>query len=130
VVAGLAFAVLFSVRPRDIPFAVAAAAIGYSVSRAGVILGGVELGVLLAALTIALLGNIMGRLFRRPASLIRVPGIILLVPGALGYRAVANVLLLGSPDPRETALHVALLLIALVGGLILGNSILPPRRHI
>jgi uncharacterized membrane protein YjjB (DUF3815 family) len=128
--AGLAFAVLFNVRYRDIYLAVLAAFTGYVVSRVGVILGGVEFGVLLAALVVGLLGNLLGRWLRRPASLVRVPGIILLVPGALGYRTVANVLLGANSNPQETGLLVAILVIALVGGLLIGNTIIPPRRYI
>jgi uncharacterized membrane protein YjjP (DUF1212 family) len=128
--AGLAFAVLFNVRHRDIYLAVMAAVTGYAVSRAGVIMGGVEFGILLAALVVALLGNLLGRWMRRPASLLRVPGIILLVPGALGYRTVTNVLLHSNANPQETALYAAILIVALVGGLLIGNTIVPPRRFL
>lgn len=128
--AGLAFAVLFNVRHRDIYLAVLAAVTGYAMSRAGVIIGGVEFGILLAALVVALLGNLLGRWLRRPASLIRVPGIILLVPGALGYRTVTNVLLQSNPNPQETAMFAAILVVALVGGLLIGNTIVPPRRFL
>jgi len=129
-VSGLAFAVLFNVRYRDIYLAVGAAVAGYAVSRAGVIMGGIEFGILLAAFVIGLLGNLLGRWLLRPASLVRVPGIILLVPGALGYRTVTNVLLEGSPNPQETALLAAILVVALVGGLLIGNTIIPPRRYL
>ena len=93
-------------------------------------MGGVEFGILLAALVVALLGNLLGRWMRRPASLLRVPGIILLVPGALGYRTVTNVLLQSNPNPQETALYAAILIVALVGGLLIGNTIVPPRRYL
>jgi len=127
---GLAFAVLFNVRYRDIYLAVFAAVTGYAVSRAGVIIGGIEFGIFLAALVVGLLGNLLGRLLRKPASLVRVPGIILLVPGALGYRTVTNVLLEGNPNPQETALLAAILVVALVGGLLIGNTIVSPRRYL
>jgi len=127
---GLAFAVLFNVRYRDIYLAVFAAVTGYAVSRAGVIIGGIEFGIFLAALVVGLLGNLLGRLLRKPASLVRVPGIILLVPGALGYRTLTNVLLEGNPNPQETALLAAILVVALVGGLLIGNTIVSPRRYL
>lgn len=127
---GLAFAVLFNVHYRDIYLAVFAAVTGYAVSRAGVIMGGVEFGILLAALVVGLLGNLLGRWLRRPASLVRVPGIILLVPGALGYRAVTHALLDTNANPQETVLLASILVIALVGGLLIGNTIVPPRRFL
>jgi len=129
-VAALGFAVIFNVRRRDFHLAVMAAVAGYGVSRLGVMIGGTEFGVMLAALVVGVLGNLLGRALRRPASLIRVPGIILLVPGALGYRTVTNVLLNGTPNPQETALLVAMLVVSLVGGLLIGNTIVPPRRYL
>jgi uncharacterized membrane protein YjjB (DUF3815 family) len=107
-----------------------AAIVGYGVSRLGAIIGGVELGVMLAALVIALLGNTLGRLLRLPAALVRVPGTILLVPGSLGYRTVTNVLLHGDPSSQDTAILVFSMVIALVGGLLIGNTLVPPRRHL
>jgi uncharacterized membrane protein YjjP (DUF1212 family) len=129
-VSALSFGVIFNVRLREFPLAALAAVAGYGVSRLGAIIGGVELGVMLAALVIALLGNSLGRWLRLPAALVRVPGIILLVPGALGYRTVTNVLLGGDPSSQDTAVLVFSMVIALVGGLLIGNTIVPPRRHL
>ena len=129
-VSALSFAVIFNVRLREFHLAVIAAVTGYLVSRLGVVLGGVEFGVLLAALAIALLGNSLGRALRLPAALMRVPGIILLVPGSLGYRAVTNVLVHGEPTSQDTAMLVGTMVIALVGGLLIGNTLIPPRRYL
>jgi uncharacterized membrane protein YjjB (DUF3815 family) len=126
----LSFAVIFNVRLQDFYLAVIAAVVGYLVSRGGAMLGGVEFGVLVAALALALLGNGLGRALRLPAALIRVPGIILLVPGSLGYRTVTNVLVYGEPTSQDTALLVGTMVIALVGGLLIGNTLMPPRRFL
>jgi uncharacterized membrane protein YjjP (DUF1212 family) len=126
----LSFGVQFNIRLKDIYLAVLAAFTGYLVSRAGVMLGGIEFGVMLAALAVALLGNALGRALKLPASLVRVPGIILLVPGALGYRTVTNVLLQGTPSSQETLILVGTMAIALVGGLLIGNTLVPPRRYL
>lgn len=129
-VSALSFAVIFNVRLGEFPLAVLAAVTGYLVSRFGAILGGVEFGVLLAALAIALLGNTLGRALRLPAALVRVPGIILLVPGSLGYRTVTNVLVHGEPTSQDTAILVGTMVISLVGGLLIGNTLIPPRRYL
>lgn len=126
----IGFAVIFNVRLREFHIAVLAAVAGYLVSRAGVMLGGLEFGVMLAALVIAVLGNLLGRVLRLPAALVRVPGIILLVPGSLGYSTVTHVLVRGSPSTQETAILVATMVIAIVGGLLIGNTLLPPRRYL
>ena len=58
------FAVLFSARRKDFHIAMAAAIISYVISRAGVEAGGLEFGVLLASMSIAILANLYGRVFK------------------------------------------------------------------
>jgi uncharacterized membrane protein YjjB (DUF3815 family) len=56
------------------------------------------------------------------------PGILLLVPGSLGFRSLTSFLddqaLLGT----EWAFQTGLVAVALVGGLLAANVVLPPRR--
>ncbi|NOR18882.1 MAG: threonine/serine exporter family protein, partial [Xanthomonadales bacterium] len=128
IAAAFSFAVLFSARKKDIHIAMAAAIISYMVSRAGVAAGGVEFGVLLASMTTAVLANLYGRLYKQTGALIRVPGIILLVPGTIGYHGATALFLDGGATITDTSLLALRLLIALVGGMLFGNTLLPPRR--
>jgi uncharacterized membrane protein YjjB (DUF3815 family) len=61
---------------------------------------------------------------------VRVPGIILLVPGSLGFRslnfAFERDLMLG----LDTAFAVVTALIALVAGILVGSLVLPSRRNL
>lgn len=122
------FAVLFSARRKDFHIAMAAAIISYVISRAGVEAGGLEFGVLLASMSIAILANLYGRVFKQTGALIRVPGVILLVPGTIGYHGATALFLDGGENLTDTTLMALRLLIALVGGLLFGNTLLPPRR--
>jgi uncharacterized membrane protein YjjP (DUF1212 family) len=126
--AAISFGVLFSVRRKEFHIAVFAAIISYVVSRVGVAAGGLEFGVLLAAMTVAVLGNLYGRRFKQTAALIRVPGVILLVPGTIGYHGATALLLEGGANLTDTSLLAMRLLISLVGGLLFGNTLLPPRK--
>lgn len=126
--AAFSFAVLFSAARADFHIAMFAAIISYVVSRAGVAAGGLEFGVLLASMTIAILANLYGRVFKQTGALIRVPGVILLVPGTIGYHGATALLLDGGADLSDTILLALRLLIALVGGLLFGNTLLPPRK--
>jgi len=128
VAAAFSFGVLFSVRLKDFHIAMLAAIISYLVSRLGVAMGGIEFGVLLASLTIAVLANFYGRLFKLPGALIRVPGIILLVPGTIGYSGATALLLENGTDLTGTSLLALKLVISLVGGLLFGNTLMPPRQ--
>jgi uncharacterized membrane protein YjjP (DUF1212 family) len=128
IAAAFSFAVLFSARKKDIHIAMAAAIISYMVSRAGVAAGGVEFGVLLASMTTAVLANLYGRLYKQTGALIRVPGVILLVPGTIGYHGATALFLDGGANLTNTTLLALRLLISLVGGMLFGNTLLPPRR--
>ena len=126
--AAFSFAVLFSARRKDFLIAMFAAIISYMISRAGVAAGGLEFGVLLASMSIAVLANLYGRVFKQTGALIRVPGIILLVPGTIGYHGATALFLDGGANLTDTTLLALRLLISLVGGLLFGNTLLPPRR--
>ena len=126
--AAFSFGVLFSVRGKEFHFAVLAAILSYVVSRIGVAAGGLEFGVLLASMSVAILSNLYGRVFKQSGSLIRVPGVILLVPGTIGYHGATALLLDGGANLTDTTLLALRLLISLVGGLLFGNTLIPPRR--
>src|SRR5690606_2583079 len=79
--ASLSFAVLFRARASDYPLGMVAAASGYLISRFGGLAWGAPAGIFLAALVMTAVGNAYARWFHRPGSIVRVPGIILLVPG-------------------------------------------------
>jgi uncharacterized membrane protein YjjP (DUF1212 family) len=127
--AAFSFAVLFSARRKEFHIAMLAAIISYVVSRIGVAAGGLEFGVLLASMTVAVLANLYGRFFKQTGALIRVPGVILLVPGTIGYHGATALFLDGGVDLTDTTLLALRLLISLVGGLLFGNTLLPPRRE-
>lgn len=126
--AAFSFGVLFSVRKKEFHIAMLAAVVSYVVSRAGVAAGGLEFGVLLASMSVAVLSNLYGRIFKQSGALIRVPGVILLVPGTIGYHGATALFLDGGANLTDTTLLALRLLIALVGGLLFGNTLLPPRR--
>lgn len=126
--AAFSFGVLFSVRKKEFHIAMLAAIVSYVVSRAGVAAGGLEFGVLLASMAVAVLSNLYGRIYKQSGALVRVPGVILLVPGTIGYHGATALFLDGGANLTDTTLLALRLLIALVGGLLFGNTILPPRR--
>jgi uncharacterized membrane protein YjjP (DUF1212 family) len=95
--ASYAFAVLFRAESRDYLLVMASAWLGYVVTRiAGLWLtseqGGFPAGVFLAGIVVTAVSNIYARWSNRPGALIRVPGIILLVPGSVGFRSLTFVM--------------------------------------
>lgn len=127
-VAALAFVVLFQADRRDLPVIVLAAAIAWGGARLGTALLDARLAPLLGATALGVAGNAFARLRDRPAAIVVVPGLILLVPGSLGARSLSALLSDDVVGGVETAFTMAFVAAALVCGLLLANAIVTPRR--
>lgn len=131
VVAAFAFAVLFRASRRDYPVVMLAAIAGYLITRhVGPWLGS-PVGVFLSALVVTVAGNAYARWKNRPGALIRVPGIIMLVPGSTSLRSLlVAVQQQDMTAGQPAAVTVVTVLLALVAGLLVGNLLLPARRSL
>jgi uncharacterized membrane protein YjjB (DUF3815 family) len=123
----LALTVLFRARPRDAPVIVFASFVAYGVQRFGGGLAGADIGMLAAAFTAGVVGNLDARWNRRPAAVAVVPALIVLVPGSLGARSV-SALVSREASGLEALFIVVVLAGALVAGVLLANFVIPPRR--
>lgn len=129
--AAFAFAVLFRAHRRDYPKVMAAAAGGYLVSRFGGQAFGSPAGIFLAALLLTAAGNAYARWWHRPGAILRVPGIIMLVPGSVSLRGLLTLIQQQDVDAGQAALLAVLnILLALIAGLLFGNLLLPARRNL
>lgn len=126
-----AFAVLFQARWRDYPLVMLSAVCGYLVSRYGGEWLGSGAGVFLGAFVTTAAGNAFARITNRPGALVRLPGIIMLVPGSVALRGVVS--LVQSQDfsaGQDAAMAVFSTLMALVAGLVFGNLLVSARRNL
>jgi uncharacterized membrane protein YjjB (DUF3815 family) len=127
-VAPLAFGVLFQAHPDDAPWIVVAGVLAFFGSRLGALAFGAELGVFVGALTVGVTSNILARLRDRPTTITLVPGLLILVPGSIGYRSLSSLLDREVVLGVETAFRMILIAMALVAGLLASNVVAPPRR--
>lgn len=135
VAASFSFALLFRTPKRDMPLVMGAASLGYLITRLTGELLGTEAsvfaaGVFVSSLVTAALANLYGRWRGRPGSLVRVPGIMLLVPGSVSFRAVGFVMERDYAVGVDTLIAVVSALIAIVAGLLFGSLLVPPRRYL
>jgi len=72
--------------------------------------------------------NLYARLRDRPAIVPLAPGMILLVPGSLGYRSLSAVLNRETIAGVDFAFGMILVAMSLVGGLLASSAIVPPKR--
>ncbi len=131
VFAALGFAVLLRANRRDYLVVMLAAMSGYSISRLAGAAWGSSIGIFLAAFVLSAAGNGYARWMQRPGAVVRVPGIILMVPGSASVRSL--IVSLQQQDLAaggEAALAVVNILLSLVAGLMFGNLLLPSRRNL
>ena len=129
--AACSFALLFRTRLRDYPVVILAAVAGYSITRFGGQAWGGPAGIFLSALLLTAGGNVYARLAGRPGALVRVPGILMMVPGSASLRGVMTLIQQQDAAVGESAaLGVLNILLALIAGLLFGNLLLPPRRNL
>jgi uncharacterized membrane protein YjjP (DUF1212 family) len=129
--AAFAFAVLFRADRRDYPLVMLAAASGYLIARYAGEAFGSPAGIFLAALVITAAGNSYARWWNRPGAIIRVPGIITLVPGSASLRGLLTMVQQQDAVVGQDALMgVVNILLALLAGLLFGNLLLTPGRNL
>ncbi|HTA65254.1 MAG TPA: threonine/serine exporter family protein [Xanthomonadaceae bacterium] len=129
-VSSYAFAVLFRAHRRDYLLVMASAALGYGVTRwAGAELGN-DAGVFFGSMVVSAASNAYARWTNRPGALVRVPGIVLLVPGSVSFRSLTFVLERDLILGLNTAVAVLTVLVALVAGVLFGNLLVPARRNL
>lgn len=128
--AGFAFSALFRAPRRYVPVVVASVVLGYVCAQVGTAKVAPAFGVFLGSLVVGAASNVFARVAQRPGALVREPGIILLVPGSVGFRTLSFVferdVLLG----LDTAITLVTLLVSIVAGLLFGDLLVPPRRKL
>lgn len=126
----LSFAVLFRSAPRDGVLVVASVMFGYALTRLGGAQFGPEFGVFIAGLGVGAVSNLYATLYQRPGAVIREPGIILLVPGSVGFKSLSFVFERDVFLGVDTAFSLIAILVSLVAGLLFGDLLVPPRRSL
>ncbi|HEY1589703.1 MAG TPA: threonine/serine exporter family protein [Rhodanobacter sp.] len=133
-VAAVAFAILFRAATRDWPAVIVAVIVGYLATRwGGEISGslpGAPFGVFLGGLLLGAFANIYARFAQRPGAVVREPGILLLVPGSVGFRSMSFLLERDTSLGMDTGLLLLTLLVSLVAGLLFGDLLVSPRRSL
>lgn len=125
-----ALAVLFKANPRDIPAIIAIAAVGFLSARE---LGGnlgPELAAGASAIIVGLLANARATWANRPVAVGIIPGLILLVPGSIGFRSLTAFIEQETVRGLETAVLAVVIALAIATGLLLANVLLPVKRNL
>jgi uncharacterized membrane protein YjjP (DUF1212 family) len=128
VLASLSFVVLNQANPRDAGWILFVCALSFVGSRLGARWMGIESGAFLGAILVGVASGCISRARNRPALVTSTPGIILLVPGSVGFRSINELI---SNDPvrgLQTAFTMILTGVALATGLLVARLMVPRRR--
>ena len=130
--------IIAQAQPRSFGWIAAACTVGYVGSRAGTTwLGGPSgtqmsgpLGVLVGAFALGVLSNIYARRFKRPAEVVSVPAVLLLVPGSTGFQSMASLLDRDTLSGVDGVFATFIAAIGIVAGLLIANAVVSPRRRV
>ncbi len=128
--APFAFGILMQARVREFGVIFVASVLGYSAAVYGNACLGQDFGPFLGALVVGLVSNLYARVANRPALVPLTPGILMLVPGSLGFRSLTSFLDADSLAGMSWAFQTGMVAVGLVGGLLASNMLLPPRRSL
>jgi uncharacterized membrane protein YjjB (DUF3815 family) len=90
---------------------------------------GEEFGAFLGAFVVSAGSNLAERLYRRSSIVTAVPGLLILVPGAIGFRSVTSLVGDQYEDGIAIAFHMGLIGISLVAGMLVGNVATSAIKH-
>ena len=126
--APLGLAVLLRAPRTEIPWIVVIGAVGYFAGRLGAEMLEPEVGMFVGALAVGLASGLYERLRRLPGSIPLVPGILMLVPGSIGYRSLTALLAEEVVPGIQTAFRMLLVAASLVAGLLIAAALTVERR--
>jgi len=125
----ISLVILFKARLKDAPWGILAGYISYSVSIwAGGYLGA-ALGAFVGAFALGLYSNLFSRIMNLPSSIVRLLGLVVLVPGSKVYIGL-NSLVSGNNMIETTDIgpQAFLIFMSLVAGIIFLNVAIPHRK--
>jgi uncharacterized membrane protein YjjP (DUF1212 family) len=122
------FVIVFRAKWSDAWGMTIAVFVSYYSARFGTNQLGTEMGICFAALCVGGLANTYARATDRPSATIMLPGLLMLVPGSIGFRSVQMFIHQDTVSGMQTAVSVLMLASALVVGLLLANVVIPPRK--
>jgi uncharacterized membrane protein YjjP (DUF1212 family) len=121
---------LFKAHTRDGIWIFLTACITVGLTAVGQSLNAPPLNAFLGALAVGMSGNLFSRYLKRPATTIHIPGLLLLVPGSVGVRSLAELAQQEVISGIQTAFVTVLVAVALAAGLLLSNILLKPRSDL
>jgi uncharacterized membrane protein YjjB (DUF3815 family) len=124
----IAFAIIFQARWPQWPTIIMVSISGFLASKYASATWGIEVGAFAGALVVGMGSNLYARLRDRPALVAFVPGVLILVPGSIGFRSLTAFLENETIAGLDFAFRMLIVGVSLVAGILTANAVLPPKR--
>ncbi len=125
----ISLVILFKCRKKDAPWGIISGYVAFGASIIGAEYLGVALGAFVGAFALGIYSNIFSRIMNLPSSVVKLLGLVVLVPGSKVYiglnHAVSGQTILNATDIGSQAF---LIFMSLIAGLIFANVALPSRK--
>jgi uncharacterized membrane protein YjjP (DUF1212 family) len=126
----VAVAILVQAQLRAFGWIITACVLAYLSTRFGSTWLGGQLGVLVGAFALAVLANLYARFLDRPAQVVSVPALLLLVPGGMGFSGMSAMLSRDTLNGVETLFAMFIVATSIVAGQLVANAVVSPRRSL
>ena len=126
--AALSISILFRAPKRDLGWIGLVSALGFVTLEMMRAHTGMAWTVFIAALVVGVASNAYARILDRPAAITRLPALLFLVPGSLSFLSLSSLITGASTDALANAGQMAIIATALVTGLLLASTVLPPKK--
>ena len=123
VMTAAAFVIFFQGEWRSYGWTLLSAIVAYGTTRLAASMGGAEAGAFVGAAALGSASHLYARWLRRPAAQFLIPGVMLIVPGSLGFRSITTLIGQDVVGGVQLAASVAAVAVSLVSGLLV-----PSRR--
>lgn len=130
VITALSFSVLFKARFADTFWIFLSIGLAFSGSSLIGLWMEQPFKSLVAVMLVSIAGNIYARLSNNPASVMHIPGIILLVPGSIGFNSLSAMYTNDTITGVQAAFNAVLIAVAISVGLLVGNLLVPPKKDL
>lgn len=126
----LAVGVIVQAHVRAFGWIIGGCLVAYVGTRAGTAWLDSELGVLVGAFALGVLANVYARTLDRPALVVVVPAMLLLVPGGMGFRGMSSLLDRDTLTGVDSLFAMLIVAMAIVAGLLVATALVSPRRSL
>ena len=123
--------IAFNIRPKLLIWCLISSYLAYFTTQLTAPHFGLTIAMMIGAFVVASYANLFANFKNKPASIVLMSGLILLVPGSKTYM-ILNVWMTGQPMIKDTpnGTQAFLFFLALVGGLLFASVVVPTKKSL